>query len=284
MKSPLRIGVVGLGNIGQPMAERLAGAGVSLSVFDMRSEQTHGAVAKGAFAAASLEELANRSDIVLLVVRKTQQVVDTIAGPGGLLEHLKPGSLIAVHSTMNRHALLKLAEACAPSGISLLDAPVSGGETGAADGTLTFMIGGEPLDLERARPVLEILAGKIFHLGGIGAGQAGKLINNLLATIGIVGATEAMRLAKAAEISEDMAAELMRASSGNNNTIQHWEYWRDHIREDGAQLRITEVLRKDVKLALEMAGELGLNLPLGALAGDRIAWSVDLEEINENPN
>lgn len=284
MNDSKRVGFVGLGNIGKPMADRLARANMPLTVFDTRPEQTRDAVAAGAVASPTLRDLASASDIVMIVVRTTEQVVEAIVGPDGVLAALAPGAIITVHSTMDRAALLKVAKTCADRGVRLLDAPVSGGELRAAEGTLTFMIGGDADDVDQCRSVIDILAGEIFHLGALGAGQAGKLVNNLMATIGIVAATEAMRLAEAAGIPEDTAAAMMRASSGNNNTLQEWEFWKAHIREEGAPERITDILQKDVSLALDMGREFGLDLPLSAAADARIAWAVNPSEHQKGPN
>src|SRR5271155_3466813 len=119
------------------------------------------------------------------------------------------------------------------------------------------------------------MAGSIFYLGGIGTGQAGKLANNLLFGIGMVGAVECMRLAVAAGISEEMAAALIKASSGNNQTIQHWERWKNHVKAQSATKRINDVLHKDVALAMQMARELEVETPLCKAAHTRIDWALD---------
>lgn len=271
----MRVGFVGLGNIGKPMAERLARCSpVALSVFDTRPEQVRDVVQLGAFCTASLRELAERSQLVEIVVRTAEQARDVVLGSAGLLAGLQEGSIIAIHSTVGRGVLQEMAQRCADRGVSLLDAPVSGGAQGAREGKLALMIGGDAEVLERCRPVFEVLAGAIFHLGGMGAGQAGKLANNLLYSIGMVGAHECMRLAEAAGIPEETAAAFIRASSGNNFTIQHWEHWKKHVHADSAQ--VSALLHKDVNLALQLAQELNVAVPLGSCVDAQIDEAVGL--------
>lgn len=270
----LRVGFVGLGNIGKPMAERIAAAQFPLTVFDVRPEAARDLMEQGAHAAASLREVAERSDLVGIVVQTTQQVHDVVLGEGGLLAAMRAGSILAVHSTMSLSVIREIGARCAERGVVLLDAAVSGGDIGARAGKLTFMIGGDAAVLDRCRPVFDHMAGNIFLLGGLGAGQAGKLANNLLYNAGVVAAVESMRLAVAAGISEEAAAQLFAVSTGTNFTISNWERLMGKRLEPEAEQRVAALRHKDVSLAIAMAEELGEEVALGARVLDRIDWAI----------
>jgi 3-hydroxyisobutyrate dehydrogenase len=274
----MRVGFIGLGDIGKPMAERIARSQLELCVFDARSQQAADLVQLGACVARSVAEVAQRSDFVSVVVRTTEQVREVVLGAGGLLEGLASGSIIAIHSTAARSTLKEIGERCADRGVGLLDAPVSGGAARARAGSLACLVGGDPELLERSRPVIELFARSIFHLGAIGAGQAGKLVNNLLYFICMVGSRECMKLAVAAGVSEDVAAAVIRASSGNNFTTAQWAEWKRKVREEGAQERISALAHKDIGMALQMARELSIDVPLGALSDTRVEWAIALDE------
>jgi 3-hydroxyisobutyrate dehydrogenase-like beta-hydroxyacid dehydrogenase len=256
------------------MAERVARSPFALSVFDTRPEQISDLVRLGAFGSSSLAELAARSDLVEIVVQTTEQVREVVLGPTGLLAALKEESIIAVHSTLRLNTLKEIAACCAERGVAVLDAAVSGGDAGARAGSLTFMVGGDAAVLDRCRPIFGLMAKTIFHLGDIGAGQAGKLANNLLYNIGVIGALECVRLAVAAGIPESKAIDLIAASTGTNFTVQHWQRLMNTVSDEDSQRRIAALRHKDVALALEMAQELNVEVPLGAFASTRIDWAI----------
>jgi 3-hydroxyisobutyrate dehydrogenase-like beta-hydroxyacid dehydrogenase len=269
----MRVGFVGLGDIGRPMAERLARhSSFDLTVFDASAERTAGVVKLGGHAAGSLGELAMRCDLVEIAVRTADQVFEVVLGQGGLFYALGEGSIIAVHSTVSPGAMQEIAGRCAERGINVLDVAMSGGAHGAERGSLTFMVGGDPAVVERCRAVFEVMSGAIFHLGGVGAGQAGKLVNNLLYNICIVGAAECVRLAAAAGISEETAVALLRVSAGNSYVIEHWDFCMKHEPEKAS--RVSSVRHKDVSLALDLAERLKVDTPVASLAQTRIDWAI----------
>lgn len=274
MSDIARVGFVGLGNIGRPMAERIAASPFPLTVFDVRHESVAALVEQGAFAATSLAALAERSDLVGVVVQTTEQVRDVVLGGDGLLSAMRPESIIAIHSTMSLKVIREIGERCAERGVVLLDAAVSGGDVGARAGKLTFMIGGDAATLDRCRPVFDHMAANILLLGGLGAGQAGKLANNLLYNAGVVAAVESMRLAVAAGIDEDEAARLFAVSTGTNFTVSNWKRLMGERPDAETALRVAALRHKDVSLALAMAAELGEETVLGACVLDRIDWAI----------
>ena len=269
----LRVGFVGLGDMGKPMAERLAAnSAFSLTVFDTRPAQTVEVVALGALAASSLGELAARSEIICVVVRTTDEVKEVILGPEGLLARLAEGSVVVVHSTVSPKVLQEIAAVCDGRGVALLDVPVSGGAPAARNGALSMMVGGDRAVLERCRPVLEVHSGEIFHLGGVGAGQVGKIINNLSYNISVVNAAECVRLAAAAGIAQESIVSLLQASSGVTYPILNWTRCMEHGAVDAP--RLSAIRHKDVCMALELARELGVEARLGALTESCIDWAI----------
>lgn len=269
-----RVGFVGLGNIGKPMAERIAISPFALTVFDHVPELMRDLQVLGAHAANSLGDVAERSDLVAIVVQTTEQVQSVILGEGGLLASMRPGSIIAIHSTMSLSAIKEIGSRCSARGVNVLDAAVSGGDVGARAGKLTFMIGGDEAVLERCRPLFGHMAAQIFLLGDLGAGQAGKLANNLLYNAGVVAAVESMRLAVAAGIPEDVAVSLLSVSTGTNFTIANWSRLMGERQAPEDRERIAALRHKDVALAIGMARELGEEVALGEVVLDRIDWAI----------
>jgi len=213
MSEVRNIGFVGLGSQGGPMAERILAAGFPLTVWARRVEALEPFISAGASAATSVAELGGACDLVGICV------VDD-AGVAAIVEELLPvmkaGSCIVVHSTILPDNCIRFAERCAEKGIRFIDAPVSGGGAGAAAGTLTVMCGGTPDDFAAARPVLETFGGMIVLLGGVGAGQSAKIVNNALmaANMGLAHAAAAA----GEELGLDRVAllDLIKASSGRS--------------------------------------------------------------------
>lgn len=212
--SPLpRIGFIGLGSQGGPMAARLAAAGYPLTVWARRPEALEPLLAAGATAAESVAALGGACDLVSVCV------VDD-AGVAAICDQLIPamasGSLLVIHSTILPQSCETLAMRCAERGIVFLDAPVSGGGPAAASGTLTVMCGGDPEAFARAKPVFESFAGTIVHLGPPGSGQRAKIVNNALMAANMGLAHAALAAGGALGIDRKALAELIKASSGRS--------------------------------------------------------------------
>lgn len=179
MASQKKIGCIGLGNMGKPMAVNIAKAGFDLTVYDIRPEPLEELKRLGAKGARSPAEVGERCDIIELVVVNDAQVEDVTLGEGGVLAGAKPGSILVIHSTVHPHTCQQVAEQAKAKGVGVVDAAVSGGEEGSRAGTLTIMVGGGARLLEECRPVFEVVGQNIFHLGDVGMGEAGKLANHL---------------------------------------------------------------------------------------------------------
>lgn len=207
------IGFIGLGSQGGPMAHRIADAGMPLTVWARRTEALADYRSKGAVAAASIAALGNQCDHVGICVVDDAGV---LAVCEALIPAMRPGGLIAIHSTILPETCETLAAQCAARGIALIDAPVSGGGPGAAAGTLTVMCGGTAGAFARARPVFETFGKTIIHLGDIGAGQRAKLVNNALMAANMGLAHAALAAGEALGIDRAALATLIKESSGRS--------------------------------------------------------------------
>lgn len=273
------IGFVGLGNIGRPMALRLAQLGVPLRVYDVAPGPVDELRAAGAHADRSVADVAAQVEVLCVMVRDDDQVREVLAeavgAAGGRLT-------VAVHSTVAPTTPVELAETAARHGVALVDAPVSGGAPGAADGTLAILVGGTDAAFAAVRPTLELLGSQVVHAGPIGAGTRFKLARNLMHFVAFTAATEAQRLAEAAGLDLRALGEVVRhtdAITGGPGAIMHREttaplapgdFWYDvfeHVRLLG---------EKDLGFALELADELGVDVPLARLARERLGPGLGL--------
>ncbi|MBS4751852.1 NAD(P)-dependent oxidoreductase [Nocardioides sp. zg-ZUI104] len=277
------VGFVGLGNIGRPMALRLAGqqqaADLELWVYDVAPDPLAEAQRAGAQVAPSVAALAQAADVVCVMVRDDDQVravLDEVLGVA------PQGAVVVIHSTVAPGTPPALAEAAAAHGVRVLDAPVSGGAMGAADGTLALMVGGEPDAYAAAEPVLRALGSKVVHAGPIGAGTRFKLARNMMHFIAFTAATEAQRLAEAAGLSLKDLGDVVRhtdAVTGGPGAIMHRETTAELAPDDfwhGVFTNVTSLGVKDLGFAIDLAHELGVDVPLAELAIERLGPGLGL--------
>jgi len=211
----MRIGFIGLGNMGAPMARNLLKAGHHLVVFDIASEPMDQAVNMGARAGTSTEAVGQSDVEMLITMLPSSAEVDAVyLGPGGVLAAVRPGVLLIDCSTIDPHTARKVAAHALKHGNAMLDAPVSGGTAGAQAGTLTFMVGGETRAFEAVRPVLADMGKAIVHCGDAGNGQVAKIANNLLLGISMIGVAEAMTLGVTLGMDPKLLASVINSSSG----------------------------------------------------------------------
>ncbi|MEE3851178.1 NAD(P)-dependent oxidoreductase [Gordonia sp. LSe1-13] len=268
-----RLGYVGLGNIGGPMAASLAKWDGGLTVFDISREAMATLVDQGAVAASSLSELAANADIIGICVLNDEQVRTVVTGDGGLLETAGPGTIITVHSTISPQTAVDLAATCAAKDVTLLDAPISGGAAGAEQGRLAVMVGGDRASYERLKEPFGLVAGMLVHAGNdVGSGTKMKLARNLLHFISFNAAAEASRLAEAAGISITKLGKVVRhtdAITGGAGSIilrdttapiEPDDFWYDVL------MPVRGLGEKDLSLALELGRELAVDLPLAEIA------------------
>lgn len=273
MSDPV-VGFVGLGNIGAHMAERLVDWPGGLVVHDLREEAMAPFVDKGAKAASSLAELAAACDVISVVVLTDQQARDVVSG---ILPHARPGTVVALHSTVETSTPVELAELAATSGVAVLDAPVSGGPMGAAQGRLAVMVGGDRQAYEQAKPVFSRWAELVLHLGAPGAGTQCKLARNLLTYAGFAAAAEASRLAEAAGIDLRKLAAVVRLSdsiSGGPSAVMVRDTTAPMTEDDGLRPyfeHARELAEKDLALALALGRRLDVGLPFATLTLSTVA-------------
>lgn len=219
MSQALRVGFIGLGNIGTPMAQHLAASGVDLTIWARRPDALE-PFGPEVTRAATPAELGRRSDVVGICVFDADAVTDVIFGADGLIEGLAPGSVVLLHSTVPPDAAIALGARCAEHDVLVVDAPISGGAPVAALGELTIMVGGEAAAIERARPVIDILGANVFLLGGLGAGQRTKLLNNTMLTAQLGLVESLCALAVELDVDPVVLLQTVAVSSGRSFAVE----------------------------------------------------------------
>jgi 3-hydroxyisobutyrate dehydrogenase len=268
------VGVVGLGSMGLGMARTLAGKGFQVIGFDLRVSQRDAAASPGVEAADKIGAVFARSDFIVFSLPTAQDVASVVNAHAPLLRTGHGTRVVIVDtSTSEPDVSRALAAKLDAAGAGFLDAPVSGGPSGAASGNLTMMIGGSEADVALARPVIEALSAKALHVGPSGAGNVAKLVNNLLAAAHMITTSEGLRLAAAAGIDPEAALRVVNAASGRSCISEvHFPTWIMSDRFDsGFSMAL---MRKDVRLAQELAQRTGAELPLSKVVGELWASSV----------
>jgi 3-hydroxyisobutyrate dehydrogenase len=249
-----RVGFVGLGIMGRPMAQNLMKAGFSLVVHTRTPATSKAVVEQGATYAKSPAEVAAACDLVIVMVPDSSDVELVAAGPHGVFEGAKRGLIIADMSTISPSVTRDLAKRAAERGCHWLDAPVSGGEAGAIAGTLTIMIGGEAEAFERAKPVFEGMGKRITHIGPSGHGQTAKLCNQILAAVNLLASCEALALGAKAGLDLDKVHEALTGGAGNSWAFQN--LGRKMLNRDFEPAFKVKLQQKDLRLVSEAAREL----------------------------
>ena len=268
----MHIGFLGLGHMGAPMARNLLKAGHRLTVFDPLPASVAALVEAGAQAADSAAAVARAGvEAIVTMLPAAAHVKAVYLGDDGLLAHVRPGVLLIDSSTIDPHSAREVATAAVRRGNPMLDAPVSGGTGGAAAGTLTFMVGGEDADFDRAQPLLACMGRNIVHCGGHGNGQAAKVANNMLLGISMIGVAEAMSLGVALGVDPQVLAGIINTSSGrcwSSDTYNPYPGVMDNVpaARGYAGGFGTDLMLKDLGLASEAARQARQPVILGALA------------------
>jgi len=264
---PLILGVVGLGDMGLPMAQAAVRGGVTVIPYDLRDLPLAAMEALGARRARSLSDLAQRAAVISIMVVSEADVRTVVEGADGLLAWMKPGGIVVVQSTVAPAAIVELADKAALVGVHVIDAPVSGGSVRAAAGELTVMCGG-PIDVvERCRPFLAPM-GRVRHLGGLGAGQAMKLVNNMIVSAERAVIREAMQLGDAFGILEADAREILLDSTAESWVLHNWDHLQrmyvDHQLASEPE-RLIDLMTKDIWQAVLTARSRRVFLPITAM-------------------
>jgi len=264
-----KIGFIGLGAMGKPMATNLVKAGFDLTVYDICPEPIHELEKLGAQAAGSAQEVGEQCDIIETIVVDDAQVEEVVLGKdgGGVLAGSRPGSIIVIHSTVLPKTCQRIAAVAKDKGVGVLDACVSGAESGAQAGTLSIMIGGDAALVETCRPVFDVIGKKLFHVGEVGMGEVAKIANNLMVIVNQQSTREGLRLARLAGIEPKKMLEVLMASSGDSWASRNWELLRDiAVNYPGGPEGMAKVGYKDISLAVTVGHDVGAALPITALA------------------
>jgi 3-hydroxyisobutyrate dehydrogenase-like beta-hydroxyacid dehydrogenase len=279
-----RVGFIGLGNLGEPMAIQVAKAGFDLTVYDIRPDPVARLVGIGAKEADSIVALAERCDVILVALVDDKQVSDVLLGGSdapGVLGIAKPGSTVVLHSTVHPDTCRALSSTAAARQIDLLDAPVSGGPHGAQTGSLSIMVGGPEAALNRCRAVLLAMGDHVTHLGDSGAGQIAKLANNVALAITMRAVHEALALAETNGVSPETMRQLLTWGAANSWAAENWSAIGDavvHYQAGGAQ-GVANLTFKDLSLALSIAHDSLLALPATAVTAQVLAEPYQAAEI-----
>ncbi len=262
----MRIGLIGLGFMGKPMARNLARAGALMIVHNRSRTSVDELASEGMTAATSPKEVAETADIIITMLTDTPAVETVMTGPNGVFEGLTAGKLVIDMSTTKVPATRAFGEGAAEKGADYVDAPVSGGTIGAENGTLTIMAGGSEQAFARALPVLSVLGQRITHVGPIGTGQVAKAANQVIVGLNIGAVAEALALARRAGADPAKVREALSGGFADSRILEvHGQRMIDGAFEPGAK---STIQRKDMDQALELAAQLGLEMPATSLSRD----------------
>ena len=278
MTTPCNIAFIGLGNMGGPMAVNLHKAGHRVTAFDLDAHALAKARELGVLGAASAVEAIEGATVVVSMLPASRHVEALFLGDAGLLARLAPGTLVIDCSTIAPASAQKVAQDAAARGHAMLDAPVSGGTAGAAAGTLTFIVGGDAAVLERARPILQGMGRNIFHMGGAGAGQVAKLCNNMALGVIMAVTGEALALGAAHGLDAKVLSQMMAVSTGRSWATEVCNPWPGVLENAPASRGYSggfgsDLMLKDMGLAVEAAMSVGATIPLGEVARNLYAMN-----------
>jgi len=258
-----KVGFVGLGNMGGGMARNLLRAGLPVVVHDLDPRKVQALSEHGAEVAANPREVARQTTRMISMVETTAQAEAVILGEHGFVHAAAPGSIVISSSTIDPFAVRRMGEALAARGIKMLDAPVSGGKTGADAGTLTVIVGGERETYEACEDIFRGLGKNLFHVGALGNGLAMKIVNNLMLQANAVAVAETATLAARAGLDPQLTLDIIRTSSGNS-----WAFERIMPRivsRDFTAANTIDINHKDQALGCDFARQLGVPVPVAAL-------------------
>ena len=279
LQPPARIGFIGIGNMGRPMARRLLEAGYTVQVADKNESAVQRFVAEfGGNAANSLEPLARSSQAVITMLPDGKAVQEVVLGDGGLISSLAAGSIVIDMSSSEPVGTRDLGRALAGRGIHLVDAPVSGGVKRAIDGSLATMAGGEAGIIACIRPLLEAMAKQIFLTGPLGSGHAMKALNNLVSAAGLWMAAEALLVGQQFGLAPETMVDVLNASTGRNNSTEN--KFKQHIlsRTFGSGFSLG-LMAKDLRTAQGLAAATGIPAPFTRCCTE--LWDQAVRELGE---
>lgn len=274
-----RIGLIGLGIMGKPMGKNLIKAGFPLTVWNRTASRADELAELGATVADSPRAVAENSDVIITIVSDSPDVQAVILGKDGVIQGVRSGAVVIDMSTISPQVTRELADALKAKGVAMMDAPVSGGEKGAIEGTLSIMVGGEAAVLERVRPVLEAMGKRIVHIGGTGMGQVCKLANQIAVVLNNLSMSEALVFAAKSGADPAKVLEAIQAGAAGSWALNN--YAPKILRRDFSPGFLVSLQQKDIRLVMEASREMNLSLPGTALTYELQkalqAWGLDRE-------
>jgi 3-hydroxyisobutyrate dehydrogenase len=259
----IRVGLIGLGIMGKPMAENLLRAGFPLTVYNRSQKRADSLRDMGAQVVASPRDVAAGSEVIITIVSDSPDVLAVILGANGVIEGVQGGSVLIDMSTISPQVTRDIAAKLKDRGVQMLDAPVSGGQKGAIEGTLSIMVGGDAEVLERVRPVLLAMGKTITHIGSNGMGQVCKLANQIAVGVNNLAVSEALIFAAKAGADPEKVLQALQGGAANSWAFQNLA--PKILRRDFSPGFMVKLQQKDLRLVLDAARELSLPLPGTAL-------------------
>jgi len=259
----MKVGFIGLGEQGEPLAINVVRAGFDLMAYDLRREPVERLASEGARVSLSARELGAYADLVEIVVVNDEQVEAVVLGEDGVLQAVRSGTVIAIHSTIRPATVKRIGEIASRKGVELLDAPVSGGRQGAERRAMCYMVGGASDALTRCRGVFATSASTIVHMGVLGSGMAAKLAHQVILCLNLLAADEGAELARCLGLDQNALGEAVHAGAAQSRIADRWLGSRPVV-QAGA------LFDKDLALALELADEQGLELKGAAFVRERL--------------
>ena len=268
-----RVGFIGLGIMGKPMAMNLLDAGYPLTVHSRSAGPVDEVVARGATRASGAAEVAAASDVTITMLPDTSDVELVLTGAGGVLDGASAGALVIDMSSIDPAPTRAMAEAFAKRDVAMVDAPVSGGERGAIDGTLSIMIGGKPDAVARAMPIFQVLGKTIVHVGPSGAGQVTKACNQLVVAATIEAVAEALLLAERSGVDPGKVREALLGGFAGSKILEvHGQRMLDRAFDPGFRIRLH---RKDARIVENAARTTGTPIPSFAVVAAQLQRALD---------
>ena len=275
-----KVGFIGLGTMGKPMAINIAKAGFDLMVYDIREEPLRELGTLGVKIARSAKEVGEHADIIEIAVLDDAQVEAVGVGDAGVLMGARAGAIVAIHCTVSPKTLKAITENASSKNIIIVDAPISGGETGAYEQRLCYMVGGSKESVDQCREVFATSGAEILHLGKVGTGTAAKIINQILVCINMLAMFEGVSVAEKAGLDLKLLQKVIHNSAGQSYMADHWFERIERVSQSPDALRHQwEGFYKTLSVALECANDLGVFLPGAALTQQLLAKIVGYNEV-----
>ena len=267
-----KVGFIGLGNMGLPMANNILKAGIEVNAFDLSTDAMQKADELGMITKSYASEVIENID-ALITMLPNDTAVENIYLKEDLIGKISKNTIVIESSTINPEISKKVSRKATDMNISMLDAPVSGGVKGAELGTLTFIVGGDEANLKKATPLFEIMGDKTFYAGQSGSGQIAKLCNNMLLAIHMCGTAETIAMGVNNGLDPEILSEIMKNSSGGNWSLEKYNPFPGVMKEAPASKNysggfLNSLMVKDLNLAEELANQSNSNTPMGKLARD----------------